>query len=165
MPWWGVEVYMLGGDVVKVYPYGLEQNLGQFASYIAGAEMPAWFTPLMWLVVGLATVALLIAALIKDRSISLLGRKFSLPKLIIGVVGLAYIGGVVLAPLVIAIQTRAFFDMPLQGYFTINLGGEGLFSGAMSSFRFGYWLACGVGPLLIALALLRDKIVGKTKLD
>jgi len=29
--------------------------------------------------------------------------------------------------------------------------------------RFGYWLACGIGPFLIILALLRNKIIGKTK--
>ncbi len=161
MPWWTVTINELGKDLIKVYPYGLVLNLGEWASYAAGADMPSWFTPLMWLYFGVAIVALLVGAVVQDKSASLLGRKFDLSRWIVGLVGFTYVIAVVTAVIAISIRAGSFFNTPVQGYFSINF--SEIESGGNASLELGYWLAWGVGLFLIVIALLRNKIVGKTK--
>jgi hypothetical protein len=161
LPWWGCSVpEYFAKDVVVIRPWGLETDLGAFAGYIHGSEMPVWFAPLTWIYLVIAIALLLFSLLAKEKAVSLGKFKLSLPQVLIGGVGLSYIVTVVLAVIVIAIRAGDFFDTPLQGYITIDLG-EGIVSGAWTSLRLGYWLACAVGPLCIVLALLRDKIIGK----
>jgi hypothetical protein len=50
--------------------------------------------------------------------------------------------------------------IPLQGTVYLNLG-DIYASPATSSLRLGYWLAWATGALLIVLALLRNKIIGR----
>jgi hypothetical protein len=136
--------------------------MASYPQYLQGSEMPGFFAPFMWLYLGLAIAALLIGAWIKDKSIGLFGRKFNLSKLIIGVVGFSYIVVVIVAVIFAAIRTRQF-GLSLLGRSFISRG-ELEETWVEARLLFGYWLACGVGPLLIVLALLRNRIIGKAKL-
>ncbi len=164
MPWWSIEIYELYKDVVVIRPWGLENFIPQaYMHMIEGSEMPGWFAPAMWIYLGLCITALLFAAFVKDRNMRLIGREFNLPKFIIGFVGFSFIVVVVLAVIIAAIRTGDFFDIRLIGDNYIELS-EAEYSGAWAGLLLGYWLACAVGPLLIILAILRNKIRGKTKL-
>jgi hypothetical protein len=164
LPWWSAQIAAINvTDPIVIHPWGLEMNMAGMEYLMpTNAEMPGWFAPIMWLYLGLAIAALLIGAWIKDKSICLLGRKLNLSRWLIGIVGFSYIIVVIAAVIVAAIRT---------GDFGINLLGKTFVSmshfaasNVYSSLLFGYWLACAVGPLLILLALLRNKIVGKDKL-
>ena len=162
LPWWGADAADIGKNVVIIHPYGLEQHLGEFAVYIAGSEMPVWFAPLMWTYLGLCIAALLFSLFASEKRVGLGKFKLSLPKLLIGGVGLSYIIVAVVAIIVAAIRTGAF-DLPLQGSTSFTVGPERVSIDA--SLRFGYYMAYAVGLSCIALALLRDKIIGKPKLE
>ncbi len=163
MPWWTADILELDATVV-IRPWGLEENLGDFASWIKGSDMPAFFAPAIWTYLGICIAALLFVSWIKDRNIRLLRKHFSLPKFVIGLVGFSYIVVVVLAVIIAAIRTGDFYGLALIGYTYIDLG-EPMISGVEAGFLLGYWLACAVGPLLIILALLRNKIIGKSKFN
>ena len=162
MPWWSTWIMRLN-NLVQIRPWGLEHDLGVLAEYISGSEMPAFFAPAMWTYLGIGIAALLFSLWVKDRNVRLLRKNFNLPKFIIGLIGFSYIVVVVLAVIVAAIRTGDFFGLKLIGSTHIDMG-EPLITDADSGLLSGYWLACGVGPLLIVLALLRNKIIGKTKL-
>jgi hypothetical protein len=160
MPWWSADS---SGDLelknaVIIHPYGLEQNMGEFAVYIAGSEMPAWFAPVAWTFLGICIAALLLAAWIENKDVRLIGRNVNLSKLLVGVVGFLYIFAAVLAVIVAAIRT-ADYGLTLQGHTDFERGPARI--GVDASAQFGYILAYGVGLLCIALAFLREKIVGQ----
>jgi hypothetical protein len=75
------------------------------------------------------------------------------------IVGLSYIVVVLLAVVVAAIRSGDFFNAKLIGYTYIDLAVP-YQSGAEGSLLAGYYLACGVGALILALGLLRNKIIG-----
>jgi len=163
MPWWRAFIATINGQV-QIHPWGLKHNLiGPDAAYMAGTEMPAFFAPLMWTYLGICIALLLFSLLVKEKTFNLGKFKLSLPKVLIGGVGLSYIVVVVLAVIIAAIRTGDFYGTPLIGvtYVAFNDVGTAVEAGLL----FGYWLACGVGPLLIVLALLRNKIIGKAKLS
>jgi len=166
MPWWScyiVEVML--DNAIVIHPWGLEQNLGPFAGYASsGFEMPVWFAPFMWTYLGICVAALLYGSWLGEKEVKIGKFKFKWPKLLVGGVGLSYIVVVVLAVIVAAIRTGDFYGMHLIGYSYFEVATH-VESGVEAGLRFGYWLACGVGPLCIALALLRDRIIGKPKLN
>jgi len=170
LPWWSCVVSEMPGvkDALVIHPYGMDSSRieGLFHMMPKGgeeAEMPAWFTPVMWLYFGLAIAALLIGVWNKDKSIGLFGRRFNLSRLIIGIVGFSFIV-VVAAFFLVTTMRLAEFDMALQGYSYVIFYWV-IETGATATIRFGVWLACVAGPLLIVLALLRNKIIGKTKIN
>ena len=73
MPWWGVTIQALGhDDMVRIYPYGLWNNLGGWGGFMGSAgDMPWFFSPLMWLYFGLVIAALLFAIWQMNKSIRL----------------------------------------------------------------------------------------------
>ena len=107
--------------------------------------------------------ALLIAAFIRDRNIRVLGRELNLSRWIIGIVGFSYIVVPVLAAIITKMRVEAI-GIQFLGEAWANIGKLGLFDvilHANSSLQIGYWLACAVGPLLVILALLRNRIRGR----
>lgn len=165
MPWWSADIEdLLINNAVVIHPWGLENNMGDYAYYLKGAEMPSFFAPLMWLYLGLAISALLVGAWIKDKNTRLFRREFNLSKLIIGVVGFSYIAAVVLAVVIAAIRTGELGDLHLLGRTFVSIETTYKESWIAARLLSGYWLACGVGPLLVILALLRNRIIGKDKL-
>jgi hypothetical protein len=162
-PWWSCDIDMIGvKNGIVIHPWGLETNMGAYTYIVPKNLMPGFFAPFMWAYLGLAMAALLIGAWIKDKSIGLFGRKFDLSRLIIGVVGFTYIVAVIVAVIVMTIRMREFGGLRLLGRTYVILA-EFQFSNVDARLLFGYWLACGVGPLLVVLALLRNKIIGKAK--
>jgi hypothetical protein len=81
---------------------------------------------------------------------------------LIGIVGLSYLIAVV-AALVIAHLKAGGGGVSFLGTSVVPnpmTGGNTRFTGALKS---GYWLAVGAGFLLVALAVLRNTIVGKAR--
>ena len=170
MPWWSIEIYELGDDVVVIRPWGLEDNSESgyqpsgdeevLPVTLKGADMPVWFAPAMWTYLGIVVAALLFSLFVKRKELKIWKIKSTLPSLIIGTVGFSYIVVVVLCVIVTAIRTGDFYGVHLMGYTYIDLGHYPYQSGAEAGMKLGYWLSCAVGPLLIVLALLRNKIIG-----
>jgi hypothetical protein len=162
MPWWAADVEAISEDAVIIHPWGLEQHLGEMADMIRNAKMPVWFAPVMWSYLGLALTALLVGLFIKEKAFNLGKFRLSVPSLLIGIVGFSYVVVVVMAVIVAAVRTGDFWDLKLIGYTYINLG-EPAVTGVTANLLLGYWLACSVGPALIALAVLRNRITGKSQ--
>lgn len=168
LPWWGCNVDVLGtNDIVVVRPYGLEQHLGEFVGYIEGSEMPVWFAPIMWIYLGICVALLSYSLLVKEKVFRFGRFNLSLSELIITGVGISFVLAVIVATIAIAIRASDFYNAPLQGSIMIDMGaaGEGWTCNATTGFRVGFWLACAVGPFLVILALLRNRIMSKSKLD
>jgi len=122
--------------------------------------IPGWFTPFMWAYLGLSMVALVISLFVSSAKKIGFGKlKLPLPNALIGIVGLSYIVVVVAAVLTISMNASNFYDAQLIGRVFVQMGGTHS-SYVTTDLQAGFWLACVVGPLLIILALLRNKIIG-----
>lgn len=165
LPWWTSHAYgeqVNQRNAATIFPYGLQENLGQYSGYIRGSEMPAWFAPLMWTYLGICVVALLYGLWVGEKEVKIVKFKLKLPKLLIGGVGLSYIIVAVLAIIIAAIRTGDYFGTHLLGTTRVQEHPAVFVEGVLQC---GYWLACGAGLLCIALALLRDRIIGKHRLS
>ena len=162
MPWWAADVVEIKWPAeVQIHPWGLESApLSSFAFAIAGSDMPVWFAPAMWAYFGLFIGLLLFSLFAKEKEVRLAKLKSTLPKVLIGGVGLSFILIVVTAAIVIAIRTGDFYGVKLIGTVDIVFS-EFEVSDVVTGLNLGYWLACSVGPLLIVLALFRNKIIGQ----
>jgi hypothetical protein len=165
MAWWSadIEAVMLYRAVI-IHPWGLWHELGPLEGYAAGADMPGWFAYIMWAYLGLCVIALLYSMFVKEKVIRVLKLKMSLPQLLIGIAGLSYVIVVIVAVVFAAIRTQDFFSIKLVGETTVTLTG-GLSGIIEARFEIGYWLAWTAGLMLIALALLRNKIIGRPRLN
>lgn len=152
-------------NAVVIHPYGLEKaNAETIQEFLVGSDMPAFFAPLMWMYLGICVIVLLFSMFIKDKTVHLLKFKISLPSFLIGGIGFSYIFVVILAIIVATIRTGDYgLDSLVGRYFIVKGGYEE--SWVVARLLFGYWLACGVGPLLVILAILRNIIIGKPKLN
>jgi hypothetical protein len=164
-PWWTAYIVYLNVYAVSVFPYGMEINMGGYEYWLAGAEnvMPSWFTPFMWCYLVLIIVLILLSLFpINKKKIGLGKFKLLLLQVLIGGVGLSFIAVVVAAYIVLSVNVSQFYDAPLQGTFLVSIS-EIEQSNVVTTITPTYWLACGVGPLFIIFALLRNIIVGKSK--
>lgn len=166
MPWWSAWVAEIEVDAVIIHPWALESRVPtEYGYLLLGAEtaMPGWFAPFMFTYLGLCIAALLFSLFASQKRVGLGKFRLSLPQAIIGSVGLSYIVIVAAAVITIAMRAGDFYDAPLIG--RIYVVAEFFESTVVkTNLLFGYWLACAVGPLLIILAILRNKIIGKPKL-
>jgi hypothetical protein len=164
LPWWRAVIVAID-NYVQIRPWGLETDLGTYASYISSAQMPGWFAPFMWAYLGIAVLAVLVSLFLKDKAFKIWKFKFNLPTFITGLVGVSYII-VAITAVVFAIISIADFYIPINfighSFFTLEHPVE---SDVEASLQLGYWLACAAGPLLVALALLRNKIIGKKEIS
>jgi hypothetical protein len=161
-PWWHANIVMIEANV-WVRPWGLESDLSFYGAerYIQDAQMPVWFGPLMWTFLGISVLALLVGLFIKDRKISLGKLKISLPQLLIIKVGIAYTMVAIIGITYMAVEMSKYYGgMKLMGTFHMDLG-EPMVSDVHCILQLGYWIICCVGPLLIILGLLRNKITGR----
>jgi hypothetical protein len=71
LPWWGAWVQALGrNDVIRIYPYGLWNNLGGWIGFMGDmGSMPVWFGPLMWIYFALFIAALFFAVWKMNKTI------------------------------------------------------------------------------------------------
>jgi hypothetical protein len=147
-------------NVVMVYPYALHTDLAEYVDYIAGADMPAWFEPFMWAYFGLVLASLLFSMFAKDKEIKIWKVKGTLPGYIIGVIGFSCIVVAIAAVVTISLRSADFYNMKLLGQVILS---DHPYVYAQGTLEFNYWLFCATGPLLIILALFRDKIIGKSQ--
>ena len=163
MPWWRCEVEALNlKNGVVIHPYGLFLDLG-VKNYLQWATMPDYFTPLMWAYLGLVIVALLVGAWLINKNVKLFSRELNLSRWLIGIAGFSYIV-VVICAVIIATIRAAEVGVPLLGRSFVAMGSMSV-SWIEGHIMLGFWLACAAGLLFIVLALLRNKIIGKAKLD
>lgn len=163
LPWWGCWIVALGEyDKVRIYPYGLWNGLGGWGGFMGSAgEMPWFFSPAMWLYLGLCLAALLFAIWKMNKSVRLIGRNFNMSRLLVGIVGLSYI--------VIIVIFYFYSKMRVENLNVAFIGMSWIEPDVMihtyayTGFRVGLWVACSVGPYLIILSLLRNIIVGKPR--
>jgi len=164
LPWWSLDIAMLGPDRVVVRPWGEEANLGSWNIIFELPQMPAFFEPFAWTFLGVCVVLLIASLLVKEKLIEIAGFSVSLPRAIVGAAGVAYMAAPAIATLAIMYNLGQFevdgVTVPLQGTVLLDFGAPWI-SHVTSSLRPGYWLAWGVGAFLIILALLRRKIVGR----
>ncbi len=163
-PWWGARISDLSGaDHILLRPWGVEIAAPEIRTYANSSlySMPAFFAPLMWLYLGICMLALAVSLFVEKRIT--LGRfKLSLPQVLIGIVGLSYLIAVGTA-LVIAHLRAGGGGVSFLGTSVVPnpmTGGNTRFTGAL---KLGYWLAVGAGFFLVALAVLRNTIVGKAR--
>jgi hypothetical protein len=163
LPWWGCWIVALGTeDKVRIFPYGLWNGLGGWGGFLGSAgDMPWYFTPLMWLYLGLIVAALLFAIWKMNKSIRLMGREFNLSRLLVGIVGLSYVAIIV---------TFYFYSKMRVAALGVEFIGMSyvepdvmIHTYVYTGFRVGLWVACAVAPYLILLSLLRNIIVGKPR--
>ena len=163
LPWWRADITVINAWVI-VHPWGLESC--QFVTeYFPTACMPIWFKPFAWSYLGVCIALLLFSLFAKDKVFSLGKFKFSLPQLIIGGVGLSYMLACVITVVYGSIRASEYSGMKFLGNQIIEVDSEmNIVSGAYARLLFGYWLAWAVGLLLVVLALVRNKIIGKPEL-
>ncbi|MFC2026848.1 hypothetical protein ACFLUX_02615 [Chloroflexota bacterium] len=164
LPWWQATIFEIPGNWVKIHPWGLALNLGGYEVHVSEAKMPVWFAPLMWAYLGICIGAVSYSLWLAEKEVKIVRLKLKRSQLLIGGVGLSYIFIVILAVIVAMIRTEEFFDLKFIGSTFIQIT-QAEESWVDTKLLPGYWLACGVGPLLIILALLRNKIIGRPKLS
>ncbi len=161
MPWWRAYITQLD-RWVAIRPWGLEHNLGDFADYIKGADMPSWFGPLMWAYFVISLALLLYSLFAPGKAIRLGRFEMTLPQLLVAGVGLAYIICVVVAFVYASIRMDSFWHLKMIGETYVELG-EVEKGYVESNLLNGYYLACVAGPVLLIVGLLRNVIVGKPR--
>lgn len=151
-PWWVAYIEELQQNGVTIRPYAMEISgmLRNYPEWIVGAEMPTWFFPLMWVYLGVC-LGTLTYSLFTDNNTA--------ARLLVGFAGFAYVVFVVVFAITVAMRAPDFHGVPLQGHVFISMN-EHTESYVDTSLQMGYWIACGVGPFLLALAALRTRIVG-----
>ena len=129
-------------------------NLPEAAKYLAADVTPFYQTVLAWIYVVVSIGLILYSTWLKGRK----GRW------LLGGVGLIYIAYATIAVIWVANRTGDFgMGIPLQGYGLIIEGGRRV--DVDTSLQFGYYLTYIVGFMCIALALFRNIIAGKPKLN
>jgi hypothetical protein len=165
-PWWTAYVEQLSETAVIIHPYGFESLAPPEYAYLmrgAADKMPGWFTPFMWAYLGLAVAALLFSLFASSsRGISLGKFRMSLPTLLVAGVGFSFVIVALAAYLTISINCQEMFGMPINGQVYIEVLNKEA-SWVTGSLENGFWIACGVGPALLILAVLRRFIVGKSQ--
>jgi hypothetical protein len=158
MPWWIAEIthkIMVGlHGIIEVYSYGLSHNLVELAYYVAADETPFYQTVLAWVYLAVSAGLILFSTWLKGRK----GRW------LLGGTGLIYIAYAAIAAFIVIANRTGDFGISLQGWSTFE-SLEQQTVNVFTSLQFGYYLAYAAGGLCIALALLRDIIVGKPRLS
>ncbi len=157
-PWWAAYIEQFSFEpIAKIVPTGLWIDMSLvkgWERYTTGLDMPSWFTPAMWAYFGICMAALLFSLFEKGKKINLFGKvNLSLQQLIIGLVGISYIGVAIIAVIVISIRAGQFLGgIPLVGEAMIDLGGvaTGI---VVTQLEYVYWLAIGTGLLLLVWAI------------
>ncbi len=162
-PWWQAHIVALDKTAVIIRPWGLVSYMpAEYSKWLVGAEMPSWFAPLMWGYLGVGVGALVYSLFVSQERVALGKLRMPLPKLLIGGVGLSYIVFVLVCVAVIAIRAREFYGASVMGSVFVSMSDHEM-SDVDTRLLAGYWLAAAVGPLLVILALFREKILGQRK--
>jgi hypothetical protein len=156
-----IEELKQNGVVIKPFAMTFSGTLRNYPQWLVGAEMPSWFFLLMWVYLGVCLFALLASTLYDDEWFQLGKFKLSLSSVLIGFAGFAMTIFVIVFPIVISIRAPEFNGVTLQGSVFVSMD-EHTESYVTTSLQASYWIACVVGPVLLAMSILRNKIVGKS---
>lgn len=162
-PWWLAYIEELQEIGVVIYPYAMNISgtLRSYPQWIVGAEMPTWFWPLMWIYLAVCIGALVMSLFSSAEDKVSIGKlKLSMPQLLVGFAGLAFITYVVVFVIVVALKAPQFNGVPLQGHVFISMN-EHTESYVNTALQPGYWTACGAALFVFLSALFHKIIVGK----
>lgn len=165
-PWWVAHIEALQEDGVIIRPYEMviSGTLRGYPEWIVGAEMPSWFFPLMWVYLGVCLWCLFYSMFTSEEDRIRIGKiNLSVPSALIGFAGLAFVIFVTVFVITVSVRSADFYGVQVQGSVFISMN-EHTESYVNTSLRMGYWIGCAIGPFLLALAILRSKIVGKSEL-
>jgi hypothetical protein len=164
MPWWSCTIdhhHLYAPNTLKIFQYGIPSSVILALEDIIIEEYPALtghITPfyqivLAWVYIAVSVGLILFSTYLKGRGRWLLGG-----------IGLVFIVYAVIAAFVVMAGGLGEFGISLQGISEIETEAEeGEWIIINAALRFGYYLAYAAGGMCIALALFRNKIVGKTK--
>lgn len=162
-PWWSAKISDLSGsDHIVLRPWGVEM-VTEVRTYANKSlySMPAFFTPLMWLYLGLCMLVLAVSLFV-DRQITIGRFKLSLPQVLVGFVGLSYVIAVATAFIIAQIKSGSA-GIQFVGTSTVFNPMTGGNTRIVGGLKLGYWLAASAGIYLIVLAILRNVVIGRTK--
>ena len=170
-PWWIAHTSSPESGIhdVIIHPYGLDPGGlgGYFSQLPAGADVsvPGFLIIIIWVFFGAALAAMLLGIIFNKATLPVLGKRLNISRWAVGLVGLMYII-VCVSAMLFAMPKIAALHIPFIGHEFVYVGTFGMFKielDVVSSIPFGYWLAIGTGVFLILIALLRNKIVGKSE--
>ena len=158
MPWWNCRLSIpylelgTGTPYIRIYQYGLEHNLVELRDYVIQDETPYYQMLLAWIYTGLSAGLILLSTQLKGNK----GRW------LLGFVGLGYIAYAAVAIFMVVSNRIAEYDIALTGWSSrIYHSTVDVTVSYNASLGTGYYLAYAAGGLCIALALLRNVIIGK----
>jgi len=162
-PWWVAYIEQLGENGVVIYPHAMNISgqLRNYPQWIVGAEMPAWFFPLMWVFLAICIFSLVASLFYKNEWFAVGKHKISLAQFLVGLAGFGYTVFVIVFVITVAIRASEFYGTTVQGSVFISKA-DYAESYVHTSLQPGYWIACGVGLGLLVLSLLHKKLVGKS---
>ena len=163
-PWWEAYIETLQQNGVVIYPHQMliAGTLRDYPQWIVGAEMPAFFFPLMWVYLAVCLGLLIFSLFDADEFTFAIGKlKMSTTQALVGAAAIALVTFVVVFPIVISLRAPQFHGVPLQGSVFISMN-EHTESYVITSLQTGYFVACGTAAFTAALAFLRNLIVGKS---
>jgi len=150
-PWWTASLNIVPiEDPMRIYSYGFRHNLDQLRSWVASDETPFYQSVLAFVYLGISVLLVMLSTWLK-------GRK---GQLLLGTVGLVYIGYVLIAIYMVVTNRIADYNMVLQGHSLLSEYAGDVPVEADSSLRFGYYLALATGIYMVLLATLRKFITG-----
>jgi hypothetical protein len=160
-PWWTSDIEGFGNDMIRIRPWGLElgETMGDFAILIKGAEMPAWFSPLMWTYLGACMLALLVGMFLLNKVVRLGKIRLTICQLLTALVGFSYIVAGIVAAVYASIRMEAMGGVPLQGRVFVDLG-DPIIAYVNTRLLPGYFLIYAAGFAFLALAFVQDMITG-----
>lgn len=160
-PWWSADVAVIKGtDDLVLHPWGIEA-VGQVRMGADPAlyEMPAFFTPMVWIYFGVAMLALVVSLFVNVK-ISLGPIKLPLAAVLIALVGLSYLVAVGLAYWIGDMRATAMDTKFIgQSQYTDPMSSRKV--KMVAELRDGYWYALYAGVALFVLALVRFLFVRK----
>jgi hypothetical protein len=170
-PWWiaHCESTVAGIHDVVIHPYGLDA--GGLEGYFtllpdpSVVEVPQLLIIVIWIFFGATLAAMLLGIIFNKATLPVFGKRLNVSRWTVGVVGLIYIV-VCVAAMLFAMPKIAALGMPFVGDAWVHLGDFAMWKielDVTAWIPFGYWLAIGTGVYLIVIALLRNKIVGKSE--
>jgi hypothetical protein len=160
-PWWSSDVAVIQGtDDLVLHPWGVEA-VGQVRMGADPAlyQMPAFFTPLVWVYFGAAMLALAVSLFV-NVSIPLGRIRLPLAAVLIILVGLSYLLAVGLAYWIGDMRAEAM-DIKFIGRSQYTDPTSHRKIQMVSDLRDGYWYALYAGVTLVVLGLVRFLFVRK----
>ncbi|MFC1846474.1 hypothetical protein ACFLYS_00235 [Chloroflexota bacterium] len=158
MPWWTVDLmvpeHVVPPDTIRIYGFGLQHDLVELRPFIEADETPFYQTVLAWVFVGVSVSLILFSTWLKGRKSNFL----------LGGFGLIYILYVFIAIYVVIAGRIDDFGIALTGWSSQTYTQDFDVSVThFASFEPGYYLAYAAGGLCLFFAILRNRIIGKTK--